>query len=666
LKLNPAQKQAVAHSGSPVLVLAGAGSGKTGVITKRIVTLISDGTVNPENIYAVTFTNKAAREMQHRVASQMTSMPKGRRHRPVISTFHRLGLTILSAEAEHIGIKKGFSIVDSRDAVAIIGDLLQREFGVRADQAESVRNAISALKNNSGVSSDVPDNIAKVRMAYDRYLRVCNAVDLDDMITLPVQLLSENSDVRNRWRSKIHYLLVDEYQDTNDTQYEMVKLLAGSGSGLMAVGDDDQSIYAWRGARPQNLMRLESDFPDLTLIKLEQNYRSRGRILKLASHLIENNPRPFVKTLWSELGYGDAIRVIQSRNDIKEAEQVISEIMADRFQSGLKYSDFAILYRSNYQSRILELKLMELQVPYLLSGGKSFFDRTEVRDIMCYLKLIANPSDDSALFRIINTPRRGVGASTLEQVNNWAVENRITMSEAIFNTQLTKGFSSRASLGIEKFCSVLEELRAAADHMDPAELISSLVEKIDYWDWLQAQSDNEDVAKKRLNNITELGLWMNRMKESDGERPSLVEIIRRLTLSDMLDRQNQDEEDTDGVSLMTLHAAKGLEFNRVCIVGVEEDILPHVNSQNEASIQEERRLFYVGITRAKVALTLSMAAHRKRFGEIISCTPSRFLEELPPEDLNWTRSSEQPVAEQKKVGKAHLAGIRDILVNKTS
>ena len=663
MKLNPAQKQAVEHNGSPVLVLAGAGSGKTGVITKRIVTLISKENVKPETIYAVTFTNKAAREMQQRVAAQMSSLT-GKGKKPVISTFHRLGLSILSAEGESIGVKRGFSIVDGRDAVTIIGDILQREFGVRAEQAEAVRNAISTLKNNSGASNNIPQNIAKVRQAYDRYLRACNAVDLDDMIQLPVQLLTENIDIRNRWRSKIHYLLVDEYQDTNDTQYEMVKLLAGSGSGLMVVGDDDQSIYAWRGAKPENLMRLESDFTDLTLIKLEQNYRSQGRILKLANHLIENNPRPFVKTLWSELGYGDPVRVIQSKTDIKEAEQVISELMSDRFQKKLKYSDFAILYRSNYQSRILELKLMELQVPYLLSGGQSFFDRTEIRDIMCYLKLISNPSDDSALFRIINTPRRGIGASTLEQINSWAVEKRLTMSEAIFDPQLRQCFSSRARSGLENFCNVLDELRNSLDTMDPAELIESLVESIDYNDWLQSQSETEDVAKRRLNNIAELGLWMKRMRANEGEDLDLIDIIRRLTLSDMLDRQNKEEEQQDGVSLMTLHAAKGLEFNRVFIVGVEENILPHMNSQDDAGLQEERRLFYVGITRARMALTLSMAANRKRFGEVIRCTPSRFLEELPVEDLNWNRISEQPIAEQRKVGKAHLAGIRDFLVNK--
>ena len=649
--------------GSPALVLAGAGSGKTGVITRRMAWLVNSCEVRPENIYAVTFTNKAAREMKHRLDGMLGKVKGGAGVN--VSTFHRLGLRILRKEAANLGLKDGFSIVDSNDASAIVGDLLQREFNIKADQADAVRNAISTLKNTNADPGQTADRrLGKIFDAYQRYLRACNAVDLDDMIALPVQLLAGDTDVRNRWRSRIHYLLVDEYQDTNSAQYQMVRLLGGEGEGLMVVGDDDQSIYAWRGAMPENLQHLGEDYPDLRVIKLEQNYRSRGRILKLANHLIKHNPRPFEKVLWSELGYGDPVRVLHCTNEVREAERVVSELMSERFQKRLDFSQFAIIYRSNYQSRVLEQKLMEMQIPYQISGGQSFFDRTEIRDMMAYLRLLANPADDAAFARVINTPRRGIGAASLETINSFAARQKVPLSEVIHDQVLRQRLSSRAATRLGEFASLITTLSDEAGRLKPSELITLLTDQVDYRQWLMDQSDSEEAAERRWQNVLELSGWMDRMGQDNGQALELVEIIRRLTLSDMLDRNEDEEEFGDQVSLMTLHAAKGLEFDHVFIVGVEEDILPHANSQDDAGVQEERRLFYVGITRARHSLCLSMAGHRKRYGEVISCSPSRFLDELPPEDLDWSMPGKTDTREEKKLGSAHLAGIREMLQKK--
>ncbi len=662
MKLNPAQRRAVIHEGGPVLVLAGAGSGKTGVITQRIAWLIAERNVKPEHIFAVTFTNKAAREMKQRVSRLLADAAIS--SRISISTFHRLGLRMIGSECENAGLKPGFSIIDPADSKTIVADLLQREFAMDPAQADTVSQAISNLKNSGGrVDSKTQPMpvLTKICDAYQRYLRACNAVDLDDMIAIPGGLLTAQTDVLNRWRSRIRYLMVDEYQDTNAAQYELVRLLSGAGRGLMVVGDDDQSIYGWRGAMPENLKQLGTDFSDLQVIKLEQNYRSRGRILKLANQLITHNVRPFEKSLWSDLGFGDPIKVFQCDNEVREAERVVSELMSERFHRRSRFGDFAILYRGNYQARILEQKLMEMQVPYVLSGGLSFFDRTEIRDIMAYLRIITNPADDSALLRIVNTPRRGIGAATLEKVGEYALGRRMAMAKAIHESGAMERLGARASDRLKQFSSWLRRYQEWAGNADISELISGLLDDTAYRQWLCEQSDNDEIADRRWQNVQELIEWVERLARRDQDGVDLGEVVRRLTLADMLDRQNESDERQDKVGLMTLHAAKGLEFDNVFIVGVEEGILPHANSQSDDGIQEERRLFYVGITRARRNLSFSFASRRRRYGTVIDCRPSRFLDELPSDDLEWKRPEHSDSEESRKSGKAHLAGIRAIL-----
>ncbi|MFT5110891.1 MAG: ATP-dependent DNA helicase Rep [Parasphingorhabdus sp.] len=660
MKLNPPQKKAVTHQGSPLLVLAGAGSGKTGVITRRIAWLVEQQKVPAENIFAVTFTNKAAREMKQRVANEIVDKQLSKKL--TISTFHSLGMRIIRKECSNLGLTSNFSIVDPADALSVLRDLLQRDFNEDAGQAEKLQAAISTIKSQSSLEAGELDSslpLMKLYEGYQRYLKACNAIDLDDLISIPRQLLASQSDVLNRWRQRVHYLLVDEYQDTNASQYDLVKLLTGSGAGLTVVGDDDQSIYAWRGAMPENLFQLAVDFPDLEQITLDQNYRSMGRILKLANGLIKNNPRPFEKNLWSELGYGDPVRVYSCPNEVKEAEKVVSELMTQRFQKRSELSDFAILYRSNHQARIIEQKLMEMQIPYKLSGGRSFFDRSEIRDVLAYLKLVANPVDDSSLMRIINTPRRGIGAATLEKVALQATKNSVSISQVIHLDGLEHYIGKRQGQSLREFSNTLIKFQDWAERAGAEEIMDDLLEEIGYRGWLDDQCDSPEQAERRWKNVLDLKQWIGRMAKG-GEGGDLGDIVRRLCLTDMLDRQ-EDDDNNNQVSLMTMHAAKGLEFNHVFIVGVEEGILPHQNSQGKDGIEEERRLFYVGITRAKKNLCLTLCMTRRRFGELLVGEPSRFLEELPQDDLDWRRPNQADAAEERQTGKAHLAGIREML-----
>ncbi len=658
MKLNPAQRKAVTHEGSPALVLAGAGSGKTGVITRRIAWLIDERAVDPAGIVAVTFTNKAAREMKARV----TALAGARAEGAGISTFHRLGMRILRREHGRAGLTPSFSIVGPADSRAIIADLLAREFGTDPSAADAVAGALSAWRNAPRGAPEPPgSSLGRIDAAYRRHLRALNALDLDDMVCLPRDLLAEDEELLGRWRERIGHLLVDEYQDTNAAQYELVRLLAGDGSNLVVVGDDDQSIYAWRGAMPENLARLAQDFPDLEVIKLEQNYRSRGRILKLANHLIRNNRRTFEKTLWSELGPGDPVRVLVCANEMREADQVVSELMSAHFQRRARYGDFAILYRSNHQSRIFEQRLMQMRVPYQLSGGQSFFDRTEVRDLMAYLRLIANPADDSALMRIVNAPRRGIGAGTLEKLGEAARARRMTAAEAMLESAVVDALPPRARASVEAFAGLIVRFRDFAESAPPGELIDDLLEEIGYRQWLLDESDSDEAAERRWQNVQELRQWLERVSRSGDGDGGLADAVRTLVLTDMLDRREDDEVDDDKVRLMTLHAAKGLEFDHVILVGVSDDLLPHANSTGEAGVEEERRLFYVGITRARKHLTLSWPSSRRRYGEIIDCRPSRFIDELPAEDLEFERDGEADDERVRNAGRAHLASIRALL-----
>lgn len=666
--LNPQQREAVRYIDGPLLVLAGAGSGKTRVITRKIAYLIEQCGTKASNIAAVTFTNKAAREMKQRVADLMSTRQASARGL-MVSTFHTLGLNILRRDGKSLGYRPGFSIFDAQDSLAVFRDLMGRDFAADSDHAQEVQNLISNWKNQLILpeqAAQIADGAqeefaARVYPRYVQALQAYNAVDFDDLILKPVILFREHRDVLQKWQAKIHYLLVDEYQDTNGCQYELVKQLVGIREKLTVVGDDDQSVYSWRGARPENLVQLQTDFPRLKLIKLEQNYRSMGRILRVANKLISHNPHVFEKKLWSAMGEGDAIRVIGCRDDEHESEKVISELLYHKLKHQASFKDYAILYRSNHQSRSLEKVLREHNVPYFLTGGTSFFSRVEVKDIMAYLRLLANQDDDNAFLRVINTPRRGIGSSTLQALGEYAAKRNTSMFGACFEMGLAESLPPKSVQNLEVFTRWLIDIADRAARGNLLDAIKDMIEEINYRGWLEEVSGDPNKANRRMENVDELVSWIERMIDQDTEEKSIGDIAARLTLMDIMDRQ-ADENQADAVHLMTLHAAKGLEFPHVFIVGMEEEILPHRTSIEEDSIEEERRLAYVGITRAQRSLVMTLANTRKRYGEKIDCEESRFLRELPPEDLIWmTEKTQVDPEERKERGKAHLSNIRDML-----
>ncbi|MCP3869363.1 MAG: DNA helicase Rep [Gammaproteobacteria bacterium] len=664
-ELNPSQNQAVRRTDVPLLVLAGAGSGKTRVITQKIAHLVNQLDYEPRHITAVTFTNKAAREMKARVGELLRGVStKGLN----ISTFHTLGLNILRREHKRLGLKPGFSLFDDQDSGNLLKELLHKN----SDDEQitgSVQWQISAWKNDlkspEQVASTAEDSqtkrAARLYGDYQRSLRAYNAVDFDDLILLPVQLFRENRDILDIWQNLVRYLLVDEYQDTNLSQYELVKQLVGVRQAFTVVGDDDQSIYAWRGARPENLEQLKSDFPRLQVIKMEQNYRSTGRILKAANRLIANNPHVFEKRLWSGLGPGDPIRVMHCRNENHEAERVVSEIIHHRFNGSANYGDYAILYRGNHQARLFETALRQHNIPYYLSGGTSFFSRTEIKDVMAYLRLLSNPEDDTALLRIINTPRREIGATTLEKLGRYATSRDTPLLAACDELGLEQVLSGRPLERLRDFYRWISDYRIRGERDHPVATVRDMLKDLDYEGWLFEISASDKTAEKRWANVTELVAWLQKLHEGDMAGESLASMINHLTLRDVLERQ-EDGSGGDQVHLMTLHSAKGLEFPFVFLVGMEEELLPHRSSIEEDSIEEERRLAYVGITRARRVLTMSFAAKRKRYGEMTACEPSRFLEELPEEDLLWeSKKSHLSKNERQERGNAHLANLRAML-----
>lgn len=665
-KLNPRQHEAVKYIDGPCLVLAGAGSGKTSVITQKIAYLIQECGYSARNIAAVTFTNKAAREMKERVG-KLVSGKAG--HGLTVSTFHNLGLNIIRKECRSLGYKSSFSIFDSEDARSLIKELMLRDGDLDTDLLDMVQNQISNWKSGliepeqalELAVSDAEKVWAHVYQRYNQALLAYNAVDFDDLIRLPTQLFHRDEAALNRWRQKIRYLLVDEYQDTNSSQYDLVKQLIGHRGSLTVVGDDDQSIYAWRGARPENLSLLKQDFPSLHVVKLEQNYRSTARILRVANAVISNNPHDFDKTLWSELGLGDHIRAIRCASEDAEAERVASEILTQKMRLGLGFKDFAILYRGNHQARLMELKLQHHQVPYNISGGTSFFARAEIKDVMGYLRLLVNPDDDNAFLRIINTPRRSIGTSTLEALGRYATERDLGLLSACNEIGLQSVLPEKSLQRVRDFARWLESVRKNCHDNDPNTAIREMLEDIDYEGWLHQNASSPKVADKRMANV-----WMlldsikQTLERNDDEladnESKLNDAIAKLVLRDLLDRQ-EEEDETDQVQLMTLHASKGLEFPHVYLIGFEEELLPHRNSIEDNNIEEERRLTYVGITRAKRNLTITMAATRKQFGEKQQTTVSRFLEEIPEEDLALEGFSQSSQAQIEKKGAETLSSL---------
>lgn len=664
--LNPRQREAIRYTQSPMLVLAGAGSGKTRVITEKIVYLIKEYGLKAHQICAVTFTNKAAREMKERIGK---SLPGGETRGLRVSTFHTLGLNILKREHKHLGYKSGFTIYDAEESLHLIKELLRQQSD-SIDIAPDIQHEISRWKNNrqsanQALATAKDDWAKKAALYYAGYqdcLKAYNAVDFDDLILLPTQLFAEHSNILLQWQQRIRYLLVDEYQDTNGAQYELIKLLLGDRDGLTVVGDDDQSIYAWRGARPENMKQLTVDYPRLKVVKLEQNYRSLGRILKAANHVIDNNPHVFEKKLWSEMGYGEPLRVIRCTDSDHEAEKVAAEILHHKFVHNTKFTDYAILYRGNHQSRLFEKALRQQRIPYQLTGGTSFFAYTEVKDLLSYLKLICNPDDNGAFLRVVNTPRREIGATTLHKLQDYAEQRKVSLFTACGEIGLSEVLPERAVNALNSFAGWVGATAKAASALSPQELMKQIVVDIGYEAWLMDTSKDPNQADKRLNNVNELIDWLEKADEKADDEAGLQDHVSRIALLDILDRQSNDEPDNDAIHMMTLHAAKGLEFPHVYMVSMEEEVLPHKTSLEEGDVEEERRLAYVGITRAQHTLTFTLAYKRKRYGEVSVREPSRFLYEIPEDDLQWHGEGEKvDEAAAKSRGSAHLANLKDLL-----
>lgn len=656
--LNPQQQTAVEHRSGPLLVLAGAGSGKTGVITRKIAHLVETG-YDPERIVAVTFTNKAAREMASRAAQLM---PGNGRSRLQVSTFHSLGLRMLREEHAAAGLKPGFSIFDADDADKLLADLLGADTEYRKAARAAVSNWKSSLVSPEDALANAEDDtearMARAYSEYQRHLSAYNAVDFDDLLYKPVRLLTDEPEIRERWQNRIGYLLVDEYQDTNGAQYELFKRLTGVRGAFTVVGDDDQSIYAWRGARPGNIGELGRDFPQLAVVKLEQNYRSCGYILSAANHLIQGNERVYEKNLWSALGPGDRLRVIPCADEETEAERVVSELLSHKLRTGAEPGDYAILYRGNHQARIFERMLRERNVAYRVSGGKSFFDRGEIRDLVAYMRLLTNPDDDAAFLRVANLPRRELGPATLETLGRYAGERGRSLFEAARGIGLTGRLGERSGRRLEEFATWAGDLMRISESEYPATLMQQLMADIGYLDWLRETASNQRQADRRAQIVNEFMGWLERNGEtSDGRPQTLGDIVSKLGLLDFLERD--DDADRDKVQLLTLHAAKGLEFDHVYLTGLEEGLLPHHNSLADDNEAEERRLMYVGITRARKSLTLTWCRTRKRAGADEDREPSRFLEELPNDEVLWEgRNNDSNNADNRERGREHLAGLK--------
>lgn len=656
MDLNPVQREAVYYTQGPLLVLAGAGSGKTRVITAKIAHLIKTGTP-ADRIAAITFTNKAAKEMQERV-HKTTKLST---EKMWICTFHSMGLKFLREEFRALGLKSTFSILSPSDVSSILIELASQP-----DRAliAGYQHTISSWKNamipveqiDAHVTTEEEAFAAKLYKRYQETLRSYQALDFDDLIMQPVHILEHHPECAERWQQRFQHILVDEYQDTNPAQYAFLKYLAGPRARFTAVGDDDQAIYAWRGASLDNLAKLPEEFPSLKVIKLEQNYRSTIRILNAANHLIRNNPKLFEKTLWSDLGVGDKLRVITAEDEESEAELVVMRLQAHKFEHRTRFRDYAILYRSNHQARIIEQHLRQQSIPYEMSGGQSFFERTEIKDILAYLRLLVNPDDDPAFIRAITTPKRGIGPSTLEQLGQLAGKTHSSLFEAAFHPQLHTVLNSSMVDSVQTFAKFISRLGDIAQKESGVHVIDMLLNAIQYERWLFDHDDPKQ-AEKRWKIVMEFVDWCRRREEGT----KLSEMIQTITLINLLDGQ---EEERDQVRLSTLHAAKGLEYPHVFLIGIEEGILPHRESIEHGDVEEERRLMYVGITRAQRSLTLSYCSKRKRGKEWAQIEPSRFLYELPEDELDWGRSlsAQNKSAEERKAeGALKLAAIKAML-----
>ena len=646
VSLNPRQDEAVHHLAGPCLVLAGAGSGKTRVIVHKIARLLHAG-LEPKQIAAITFTNKAAQEMRERTKALVG--PRAARDLAV-STFHSLGVRLLRGDGARIGLKENFSILDSDDVLGVL-----RDCGGNTDNALARRWqwAISLWKNQ-GLDADAAESLAadddervaaRIMRRYEERLAAFQAVDFDDLIGLPLRLLQRDAEAREKWRSRFRHILVDEVQDTNAVQYELLKALVGERGIFTAVGDDDQSIYGWRGATIENLKRLPQDYPRLKLIALEQNYRSTGHILRAANAVISNNPKLFEKTLWSEFGDGDPVKLVECDGEEHEAERAVARIQALRAAGGVKFGDCAVLYRANHQARVFEQKLRAAQIPYKVSGGQSYFDRAEIKDLCAWLRLLVNPNDDPAFLRAVTTPKRGIGHQTLATLGEFASKWKTSLFEALFSPSLGSVLKGKAIDALHEFGREVNELEQRARHTTGSEdakaLLLGWLKAIGYEQHLSDAEDSEKLAAARWGNVLDFVDWIARRcggeitqdggSSFESEKSSVLQVAQTISVIISL-AERGDEQDV--VTLSTLHAAKGLEWPHVVLAGVNEGLLPFQSGSEVAEpmtperLQEERRLMYVGITRAQRTLAVSTLRRRKKGRATVAAVPSRFIKEM--------------------------------------
>ena len=670
--LNNAQMEAVHHLAGPCLVLAGAGSGKTRVIVHKIARLLHAG-LEPKQIAAITFTNKAAQEMRERTKALVG--PRAARDLAV-STFHSLGVRLLRSDGARIGLKENFSILDSDDVLGVL-----RDCGGNTDNALARRWqwAISLWKNQ-GLDADAAESLAadddervaaRIMRRYEERLAAFQAVDFDDLIGLPLRLLQRDAEAREKWRSRFRHILVDEVQDTNAVQYELLKALVGERGIFTAVGDDDQSIYGWRGATIENLKRLPQDYPRLKLIALEQNYRSTGHILRAANAVISNNPKLFEKTLWSEFGDGDPVKLVECDGEEHEAERAVARIQALRAAGGVKFGDCAVLYRANHQARVFEQKLRAAQIPYKVSGGQSYFDRAEIKDLCAWLRLLVNPDDDPAFLRAVTTPKRGIGHQTLATLGEFASKWKTSLFEALFSPSLGSVLKGKAIDALHEFGREVNELEQRARHTTGSEdakaLLLGWLKAIGYEQHLSDAEDSEKLAAARWGNVLDFVDWIARRcggeitqdggSSFESEKSSVLQVAQTISVIISL-AERGDEQDV--VTLSTLHAAKGLEWPHVVLAGVNEGLLPFQSGSGVAEpmtperLQEERRLMYVGITRAQRTLAVSTLRRRKKGRDTVIGVPSRFIAEMK---LDEVKTKEDPRERLKKLRDAMAAKV---------
>ena len=663
--LNPAQMKAVHHLSGPCLVLAGAGSGKTRVIVHKIARLLQAG-LEPPQIAAITFTNKAAAEMRERARSIVG--PRAAKQL-VVSTFHSLGVRLLRSDGTRIGLKEQFSILDSDDVLGVL-----RDCGGNTDNALARRwQWTISLWKNQGLNAEAAEAVAKddderiaarVMKRYEERLAAYQAVDFDDLIGLPLKLLQHDDEARAKWRETFRHVLVDEYQDTNAVQYELLKTLVGEQGVFTAVGDDDQSIYGWRGATIDNLKRLPQDYPRLEVIALEQNYRSTGHILRAANAVIAKNPKLFEKKLWSDLGDGEPVRVIECDGEEHEAERAVARIQALRSGgsvagAAVKLSDIAVLYRANHQARVFEQKLRAAQLPYKVSGGQSFFDRAEIKDLVAWMRLLVNQDDDPAFLRAATTPKRGIGHQTLASLGEYAAKFKVSLFEALFSPGLASTLRGKAIDALHQFGREVNELEHRARHTEGGEAAQALLlewlKTIGYEQHLYDGEDSEKLAAARWNNVLEFIAWIGRrcggeITQEGGtfetEKQTVLQVAQTISIIASL-AERGDEQDV--ITLSTLHAAKGLEWEHVILAGINEGLLPFRSGDEEMTperLEEERRLMYVGITRARRSLVVSTLKRRKRGRETVAGVPSRFIAEMK---LDEVQQKEDPRERLRKL-----------------